>query len=71
MVECEKLKKCQFVNGQMDTDPAAAELTKKTYCHGDNSKCARYQLVTTGFRVPVDLRPDDYERAQRLREEEG
>ncbi len=49
-------------------DPSAAELTKKTYCLGDNSKCARFQLVTTGVPVPVALRPDDYERAQQLRE---
>ncbi len=71
MAECEKLKKCQFVNGQMATDVAAAELTKKTYCLGDNTKCARYQLVTTGVPVPVDLPPNNYERAQLLREHAG
>ena len=69
MAECEKLTKCQFVKGQMATVVAAAELTKMTYCLGDNTKCARYQLVTTGIPVPVDLRPDDYERTQRLREQ--
>jgi hypothetical protein len=70
MAECVKLPKCQLVAAQMAADPALAEQTKQKFCLGDNSKCARYQLVTQGYRVPVDLLADDYARAQRCREEE-
>jgi hypothetical protein len=70
MAECEKLQKCQLIAAQTAANPAWAEMTKQTYCLGNNMKCARYQLVLEGVRVPVDLLPCDYVRAQKCREED-
>ena len=50
----------------MSNMPAVAELMKTTYCTGDNSKCARFMVSSTGIAVPGDLYPNDWDRAKRM-----
>jgi hypothetical protein len=68
MAECEKLSACIFFNDKMGDMPATAALTKKLYCRGDNSKCARYMVSKAlgGPKVPPDLFPAEEERATKI-----
>lgn len=68
MADCEMIAKCIFFNDKMAHMPAMAEMMKKKYCRGDNSKCARHMVCTTLGRekVPADLTPAQVERAQAL-----
>jgi len=61
-VECEKLSKCPFFNNQLTNMPAVAGLLKQTYCLGDKTSCARYQVSMAGVPVPTDLFPNDIGR---------
>jgi len=66
MTDCERLKTCPFFTGQMATMPAVADLMKKSYCLGDKTQCARYQVASAGGPVPADLYPNDTARSQRI-----
>lgn len=66
MADCEKLQTCPFFADQMAQMPSVASLMKTTFCHGDKTRCARYQVLTAGVPVPVDLLPNDVGRAQQL-----
>lgn len=66
MAECEKLPKCLFFNDKMADMPAMAEIFKKRYCLGDNSKCARLTVAVTGRLVPVDLFPNQMDVAKKI-----
>ncbi len=68
MADCEMLAKCLFFNDKMANMPAMAEMMKKKYCRGDNSKCARYMVCTRLGRekVPPDLNPSQLDRAEAL-----
>ncbi len=68
MADCEMLSKCLFFNNQMANMPAMAEMMKKKYCRGDNTKCARYLVCTRLGRekVPADLTPAQIERAEAM-----
>jgi hypothetical protein len=67
MADCEMLSKCLFFN-QRANMPAMAEMMKKKYCRGDNTKCARYLVCTRLGRekVPADLTPAQIERAEAM-----
>ncbi len=65
-MECEKLMTCPFFNGQLDDMPAVSGLLKQSYCLGDKTDCARYQVASAGLKVPADLFPNDTLRANRL-----
>lgn len=58
----------------MVTMPTVAEMMKKKYCHGDDASCARklvFQTLGKGH-APVDLAPNDLERAKKIiREKTG
>ncbi|HEV2470608.1 MAG TPA: hypothetical protein VGS78_15565 [Candidatus Sulfotelmatobacter sp.] len=45
--------------------PNVSEVMKRTYCLGDKTLCARYQLGAAGVAVPGDLFTQD---AARMRE---
>lgn len=66
MADCEKLVKCPFFGDKMANMPAAAGLLKETYCRGDKTQCARYQVSSAGLAVPPDLFPNDCDRAQQI-----
>jgi hypothetical protein len=66
MANCEKLATCPFFSGHMVNMPGVADLMKETYCLGDKTICARYQVASTGLPVPLDLLPNDVERARAL-----
>jgi len=64
MAACPKLSACPFFNDKMASKPATAKLMKQRYCHGDNTKCARYTVVTRSeVAVPADLYPNMMGRA--------
>jgi hypothetical protein len=65
MAECERLRTCPFFTDRMENMPNVSEVMKRTYCLGDKTLCARYQLGVVGVAVPADLFPQD---AARMRE---
>jgi hypothetical protein len=46
--------------------PAVAGLLKQTYCLGDKTECARYQVASAGIKVPADLYPNDLHRVSEI-----
>jgi hypothetical protein len=65
-MQCEKLSKCPFFTDQLPEMPAVASLLKQTYCLGDKTACARYQLSSAGVQVPLDLFPNEIARVREL-----
>ncbi len=67
-MECPLLKTCVFFQDKMQNMPATANIMKKRYCLEDNSKCARFMIVNALGRekVPADLFPNQYDRAEEL-----
>jgi hypothetical protein len=65
VANCERLLTCPFFTGALKM-PSVETLMKATYCLGDKTQCARYQLVIAGIPVPTDLLPNDEERAKHL-----
>jgi hypothetical protein len=66
MANCEKLTMCPFFSGHMANMPRVADLIKQTYCLGDKTLCARYQVSSAGLPVPLDLLPNDLGRAHTI-----
>ena len=69
MAECECLPRCPFFNDKMlEILPAMVEIYKQKYCHEDNALCARFMVfkVLGRERVPVDLYPNQVERAKQI-----
>jgi hypothetical protein len=66
MAECERLAKCSFFSNQMVHMPKSADLMKETFCRGEKTLCARYQVAKAGLPVPSDLFPQDLERAREI-----
>jgi len=66
MAACERLQKCPFFSGHMANMPAVADLMKETYCLGDKTQCARYQLASAGIPAPSDLFRHDATRAREI-----
>jgi len=64
MPDCERLITCPFFSDRMANMPSVSDLIKETFCHGDKSQCARYQVPCAGLPVPPDLYPHDVSRAQ-------
>jgi GAF domain-containing protein len=65
---CEKTAKCPFFNELMANFPDNARAMKNTYCRGNKAKCARLLVSKSlgGDRVPLDLYPDQWDRAQEI-----
>jgi hypothetical protein len=68
MADCECLPGCPFFNDRMAKMPAMADVYKKKYCKGDNSKCARYMVRTAlgAQSVPTSLFPNQHEDAKQF-----
>ena len=68
MAQCECLGGCPFFNDKMANMPVAAELYRKKYCLGDPTECARHIVFKALGKpnVPVDLYPNQQDRARRL-----
>jgi hypothetical protein len=68
MIDCEMLPSCPFFNETLPNMPAMAEYLKTLYCRIDFNKCARYMVrqALGKEKVPIDLFPDELERAKRL-----
>ncbi|MGB7848761.1 MAG: hypothetical protein WBL63_24330 [Candidatus Acidiferrum sp.] len=57
---------CPFFTDKMMAMPSVTNLMKETYCHGDKMQCARYQVSTAGIAPPLDLFPNDHDRAKEI-----
>jgi hypothetical protein len=66
MADCEKLKNCPFFSDRMANMPSVASLMKQSYCLGDKTACARYQVASAGIPVPGDLYPNDVVRVREI-----
>jgi hypothetical protein len=66
MADCERLERCPLFLGRMKATPNIAGLLKQMYCHSDKTQCARYQVIKAGMDCPLDLLPNDTERAQTI-----
>jgi len=51
--------------------PDTAEMMRATYCQGDNSRCARYLVISKGVKPPDSLFPTDITQAKLLLERRG
>jgi hypothetical protein len=71
MARCERLKKCVFLNDQMEYLPRTAEELKNSYCLRDNSACARHRIAAAGVSVPADLFPNETDRAETILRKAG
>ena len=66
MTNCEKIAECMFFNDKLTNMPAVADIIRKSFCHGDYTRCARY-MVTEVFgieSIPSDLFPGNSVRAK-------
>lgn len=68
MSVCEYLEGCVFFNVHMVDMPVTKEITRKRFCKGDNSQCARYMVFKALGRdkVPSALFPSQVEIAQEI-----
>jgi hypothetical protein len=68
MSECECLPHCKFFNNVLEDMPSTAERTKRKFCLGENSVCARYMVYKAlgSASVPPTLFPMQRERAREL-----
>ena len=66
MATCERLEKCPFFSGKMEAMPAVSDLIKQSFCLGDKTQCARYQVASAGIQAPADLFPCDQLRARHI-----
>nr|WP_321406768.1 hypothetical protein [uncultured Carboxylicivirga sp.] len=68
MAVCEKVENCPFFNEKMANMPATAAGYKRKFCLGSNESCARYMVLKSlgGSMVPMDLFPNQIEKAERL-----
>jgi hypothetical protein len=68
MSQCKLIKICPFFNDRMLNMPSLMDSFKQTYCRGVSVNCARY-LVSMAYgkdAVPVDLFPNQIERAEKI-----
>jgi len=65
---CECLADCNFLNDRMKGLEEVAELFKRYYCRGDNSRCACHIIFKELGKeyVPWDLAPNKTGRANQL-----
>lgn len=71
LAECECVDACPFFDERMGVTPLMIKLIKAQYCTGSrasNEQCARHMVLQAlgARRVPVDLYPAEYLRAQEL-----
>ena len=68
MEPCSLTEGCIFFNDKMANMPSMADMYKKRYCKGDFAQCARFRVFSVQGRenVPVDLYPNDSDRADNI-----
>jgi len=68
MAVCEILPQCIFFNDKMKDMPGTASFFKVKFCQEDNTNCARHMVLIAYGRenVPVDLFPNQAERANKI-----
>ena len=63
--DCERLPACPFFQ-RLSFLPRTAEGLVQIYCRGDHKSCARFKVMSAGFVPPLDLFPNESERALRI-----
>lgn len=66
VAECDRLATCPFFIEKMPTMAGVADWMKKTYCLGNKTLCARYQVISADITAPPDLYPNDTPRSQQI-----
>lgn len=68
MADCPGIAQCPFFNGRMSELPGLTNLYKHQYCQGNYETCARFivKKAKGGEAVPMDLYPNQKERAQSI-----
>jgi hypothetical protein len=68
MPDCDCLPGCPFFNDRMAHMPSIAGMMKNQYCKGNFTQCARHMVKEAlgKERVPVDLFPNQTEKADKL-----
>ncbi len=68
MTDCEWISFDPFLTEKMAAMPATLEIIKSRFCRKDYSSCARYQVMKAlgKEKVPVDLSPNNKDRARDL-----
>ena len=61
MAYCDLLNSCYFYINELSGMPCTYKHMMNKYCHGDNSKCARFDYARAFGRnsVPLDMFPND------------
>ena len=65
MADCERLPTCPFFQ-RLEFLPRTAESLVQVYCRGDHTSCARYNVLSAGIFPPLDMFPNENERALRI-----
>lgn len=66
LAECERLQICTFISDWLAKMPIIGERMRESFCFGDKTKCARYQVAMAGREVPGDLFPNDTAKAREI-----
>ena len=68
MANCECLAGCLFFNDKMADMLVTANIYKKDFCQGDNSRCARYMVFKAlgKSKVPANLFPNNLTQAKKV-----
>jgi hypothetical protein len=64
----DQIETCEFFNAAMTEMPTVAEMMKRQHCHRDHDSCARTTVLDRlgHERVPVDLAPNEHDRARQI-----
>jgi hypothetical protein len=65
LADCERLSTCPFFQ-RLSFLPRTAEGLVQIYCRGDHKSCARFKVMSAGVVPPLDLFPNESERALRI-----
>ncbi len=67
-MECPNLAGCPFFNEILKNMPSTDNILKKEYCKKNYKECARYIVASAIGKenVPIDLYPNDKNRAERI-----
>lgn len=65
---CEFTENCPFFNEKLGALPGLADMLRQQYCLLVKTRCARYRITQALGRehVPLDLYPNDAERADAI-----
>jgi len=60
---CPNIEVCPYINGRNENEIIEY---KNKFCNSDYFKCARFTVGNITGEVPDDLRPDDFQEAEKI-----